>query len=226
MTLVATAAVLVPRWRTMIVAPVVLLLAVGLAAGDQVVDFLQRWSGETPSTILIDGEPVRYTGTTHRLLQVRVYAEAVAHAGWLGYGSTALDAQQTTIPYVDEELRQMFSSIDNHFLQFTLQCGFLGIGLFVVLCGASIAYAWQAVKGCDGVSKMLSAAVGGALLSVTLLVSSVWLATDFRFLLLSIMGLAGGLKLLYVGNAPPVAAPVPFRSPNLRLSPGYRASWA
>lgn len=226
MTLAATTALLVPRWRAWIVAPIVLVALIGFTAGDLVLDLLHRWSGETPTTLLIDGEPVKYTGTTHRLLQVRVYAEAVANAGWLGYGSTALRAGQSTIPYVDDDLRQMFSSIDNHYLQFALQCGFLGIGLFVGLCATSISYAWRAAAHSDGAPRVLAAAVGGALLSVTLLVSSVWLASDFRFPLLAVMGLAGGLCLVYRSAGSTAVEPVPTQSFAFRLSPGHPATLA
>jgi hypothetical protein len=226
MTLAAATAVLAPRWRWWIVAPLALSAVVSYAASDVVLDLLQRWSHETPSTLLIDGEPVKYTGTTHRLLQVRVYAEAVAHAGCLGYGSIALRAGQTTIPHVDAELRQMFSSIDNHYLQFALQCGYLGLGLFVGLCATTIVYAWRAAARCDGASRVLAAALGGALLSVTLLMSSVWLASDFRFLLLAAMGMAGGLHLSNRRNPSALVQAAPQRAFELRLSPGHRVSFA
>lgn len=221
-TLAAATAVLVPRWRSLVVAPLLLAVVIGFTAGDMVLDLLHRWSGEKPMLIEVDGETVTYTGTLHRLLQVRVYAEAVEHAGWLGYGSLPLRAGQNTVPYVEEHLRQMFSSIDNHYLQFVLQCGYLGLGLFLLLCATTITYAWQAAARSDGATRVLAAGLGGALFALTLLMSSVWLASDYRFMLLAVMGATGGLKLcVQRATSQPATSPAPG-SLALQLSPGYR----
>lgn len=221
-TLACAAAVLAPRWRSLIVAPLVLAAVIGFAAGDLVLDLLHRWSGEQPMLIEIDGETVAYTGTLHRLLQLRVYAEAVEHAGLLGYGSLPLRAGQNTVPYVAEHLRQMFSSIDNHYLQFVLQCGWLGLGLFLSLCATSIAYARQAAARSEGATRVLAAGLSGTLVALTLLMSSVWLASDYRFLLLAAMGSAGALQLGVTRRTSTTATPPPYPL-GLQLSPGYRA---
>lgn len=223
-TLAVATAVLVPRWRSLIMAPLVLAVVVGFTAGDLVLDLLHRWSGEKPMLIELDGETVAYTGTLHRLLQLRVYAEAVEHAGWLGYGSLPLRAAANTVPYVAEHLRQMFSSIDNHYLQFVLQCGYLGLGLFLLLCATTIGYAWQAAAQSEGATRVLAAGLGGALVALTLLMVSVWLASDYRFLLLAVMGSAGGLKLCVPRRAPTGRITPAPNTIELRLSPGYRTA--
>jgi hypothetical protein len=223
-TLAAAATVLTPRWRSFIVAPVVLAVVVGFSAGDLILDVLHRWSGEKPMLIEVDGETVTYTGTLHRLLQVRVYAEAVEHAGWLGYGSLPLRAGQNAVPHVEEHLRQMFSSIDNHYLQFVLQCGYLGLALFLSLCLTTIDYAWQAAARSEGATRVLAAGMGGALIALTLLMASVWLASDYRFLLLAVMGASGALKLC-VPRRTSLTETLPTpRSFELKLSPGYRTT--
>lgn len=174
------------RYRLLVLVP--LVGAIGLVGVkiDQLVELLQMWSGEESSMLLvIKGEPVHYTGTSHRLLQLRVYEEAVAHAGWFGYGSVALAATDVKIPYIEEHLRQMFFSIDNHYLQFVLQNGYVGITLFLVLCLTRAYYAaTSAVAGTDD-RRYFVRYFAAMFIAVAVLVFTVWLASDYRFVLLA-----------------------------------------
>jgi hypothetical protein len=212
-----------PHRRAIILVPTVAGLLLLASGGSWVVDFLHRWSGEqTHMTVLIRGEPYAYSGTTHRLLQLRVYEEAVAHAGWFGFGSIGLRAGETKIPYVEDHLRQMFNSIDNHYLQFVLQCGFVGLSLFVLLCLTGVGYAARATFGDANPMPWLSAGAAGALLALVLLSASVWLASDFRMVLLLVVGLAGGMQASRTAESPAADSEPTFARAPLSLSPGHR----
>lgn len=220
-TLLTMFVVLSSRWRAAVLLPVTLFVALGLTAGHAILDVFHSWSGETDHRlILMKGELVPYTGTTHRLLQVEVYADAVAEAGWLGFGSAPLRAGETKIPHVEEHLRQMFSSIDNHYLQFALQVGYLGLGTFVLFCFFGMAYAASCTNVEQGEFRLLFAGITGSLVALTLLMASVWLAGDYRFALLALVGFAGGAKLSLRQTTTEIAAPPPT-VPALRLSPGH-----
>ncbi|MGC3971363.1 MAG: O-antigen ligase family protein [Pirellulales bacterium] len=190
-TVALTAAILKPKWRIPVAVPLVVFVLGVASAPDAAVDFMQRWSGEEATmSIDIRGEYYPYTGTMHRLLQVRVYEEALYNAGWLGYGSAAMGMGTTKIPFVEDHLRQMFSSIDNHYLQFTLQNGFSGLLLFLAFCFFGIGYALRALKLRRDEFPSLAAGMAAALTSVTVLVWSVWLASDLRFPLLALVGMS------------------------------------
>lgn len=219
LTLAVAYAVRFPRYRLLVLVP--LVCAIGLVGVkiDQAVELLQMWSGEESSMLLvIKGETVHYTGTSHRLLQLRVYEEAVAHAGWFGYGSVALAATDVKIPYIEEHLRQMFFSIDNHYLQFVLQNGYVGITLFLMLCLTSAYYAaTSAVAGTDD-RRYFGAYFAAMFIAVAVLVFTVWLASDYRFVLLAMFGVSASLpryRAAQAKHAKPVAG-VP-----LQLTPGH-----
>lgn len=195
-------------------------MAAVAASPNTAVDVLQRWSGETAaSSIDIRGEYYPYTGTMHRLLQVRVYEEALWNAGWFGYGSAAMGTGTTRIPHVEEHLRQMFSSIDNHYLQFTLQNGFLGLTLFLAFCFCGIGYALSALRSHANDLSCASAGTAAALISLTVLVSSVWLSSDIRFTLVTIIGMTPGMCTARraIADSAQIAPVGPF----LRLVPGH-----
>jgi O-antigen ligase len=118
----------------------------------------------------------------------------------------------------------MFSSIDNHYLMFVLQCGFLGLGLFLALCATTTVYAWSAAARADGATRRLAAVMAGSLFALTLLMTSVWLPSDYRFVLLAMMGAAGGLRLICVARRSEVASPLRSSSFPLQLSPGHRVT--
>lgn len=219
LTLAVAYAVRFPRYRLLVLVPLVCAIGlVGLRI-NQAVELLQLWSGEESSMLLvIKGEPVHYTGTSHRLLQLRVYEEAVAHAGWFGYGSVALAATDVKIPYIEEHLRQMFFSIDNHYLQFVLQNGYVGITLFLMLCLTSAYYAaTSAVAGTDD-RRYFGAYFAAMFIAVAVLVFTVWLASDYRFVLLAMFGAAGSLPRYRAAPAQPTK---PVAGVTLQLTPGH-----
>ncbi|MBL9094431.1 MAG: hypothetical protein JNL96_24630 [Planctomycetaceae bacterium] len=224
-TLLTTTAILSPRLRWPILVPAILAAGLLWSGRDAVIDLLHHWSGERPTTAIeIRGEWVPYSGTTHRILQVRVYEEALAHAGWSGYGTAALVGTTQKIPYVEEHLRQMFASIDNHYLQFTLLYGYAGLALFLGLCLLGAWYASTLLRSDDGGFRALGAATFGALVVLTVLFGTVWLAADIRFPLMALVGAAGGMAASRKPADEPSAwtKSVPRLAP-LRLVPGHPA---
>ena len=219
LTLAVAYAVRFPRYRLLVLVPLVCTIGLVGLKMNQAVEVLQMWSGEESSMLLvIKGEPVHYTGTSHRLLQLRVYEEAVANAGWFGYGSVALAATDVKIPYIEEHLRQMFFSIDNHYLQFVLQNGFIGITLFLMLCLTSAYYAaTSAVAGTED-RRYFGAYFAAMFLAVAVLVFTVWLASDYRFVLLVMFGISASLPRY---RAAPAKRAEPVAGVPLHLTPGH-----
>jgi O-antigen ligase len=229
--LITTVVVLAPKWRLAILTPVVLGVAVIAAMPNTFLQLLSAWSGEKSTmTIQIGGDYVEYSGTTHRILQMQVYGKALQHADWFGYGSIGLRSGSTTIPHVEEHLRQMFSSIDNHYLQFALQNGWVGIAAFLALCFLGIYHAAAAAHDPRNPMPYLSAATAGAIVALTLILSTVWLPSDVRFVLLTVIGMAGGMRM---SRSVPTYADVPTgaqlkpteivtpTAPPRRLVPGF-----
>ncbi|MBA4017076.1 MAG: hypothetical protein C0483_07890 [Pirellula sp.] len=219
LTLAVAYAVRFPRYRRAVLVP--LVCAIGLVGLNinRAVELLQVWSGEDSSMLLvIKGEPVHYTGTSHRLLQLRVYEEAVANAGWFGYGSVALAATGVKIPYIEEHLRQMFFSIDNHYLQFVLQTGYVGITLFLLLCLTSAYTAATSAVGGTENRGYFGAYFAAMFVAVAVLVFTVWLASDYRFVLLVMFGISASLPRRRPAETkqPALVPTVP-----LHLTPGH-----
>jgi len=231
MVLATTVVILAPKWRMAILAPVVCGVAVVAAMPNFFLQTLSSWAGEKSTmTIQIGGEYVEYSGTMHRILQMQVYGEALRHADWFGYGSVGLRSGSTTIPYVEDHLRQMFSSIDNHYLQFALQNGWVGIGAFLALCFLGIYHAAAAAHDPRNPMPYLSAATAGAIVALTLILSTVWLPSDVRFVLLAMIGMAGGMRMSRsvptYADAPKASALMPVEvlspaAPPRRLVPGF-----
>lgn len=180
-------------------------------------------SKEAARTIVIDGEEVEYTGTKHRLLLYRAYGKAIRQAGPFGYG-----IRMQGVP-IEKHLAYRFSSIDNHYLLFLLQYGYMGIGLFVAATLCALAYlavaAWDPKRPQSG----FAGALFGSLLAVALLLQTVWFASDFAVVWLFCAGLAGSLHSLPRTAAPargeePEPSDVPVaENPVMqrRLTPGW-----
>lgn len=182
-----------PKWR--IVMALFLIIASGSVyfGEDAMVQTLSRAAGESEQdvqTIVIDGESYEYSGTKHRLLLYKVYADAIRQAGLFGYGG-----RLRGVP-IEEHLLQRFGSIDNHYLLFLLERGYVGIGCFVMVTLIAISYlaviAWNTTHPQAG----FAAALFGSLFGVALLLHTVWFAPDFAVVWLFCAGLAGSMHNL------------------------------
>ena len=209
-------------------AMIVLLVggAVGVVYGkDALIQSLSKAAGETQEQsriIMIDGEEVEYTGTRHRLLLYRVYADAIRQAGLFGYGM-----RLQNVP-IKEHLALRFSSIDNHYLLFLLQNGYSGMGLFAAVTLCVLAYLGRAAWDPKVPQAGLAGAMFGGFFAVTVLMQTVWFAPDFAAGWLFTAGVAGSLHCLpQTGQQALAAGPaVPDRAPaesilKRRLTPGH-----
>ncbi len=180
-------------WRGALATLAVCGALAAYSTSDVIIDIFHAWSGEQAhETIDIHGQTYSYSGTQHRLLQLLVYQDALAAAGWFGYGSTPLSQQVTAIPLVEDHLRPLFTSIDNHYLHFTLQCGWLGISSFVCLSLSGIVYLFRRAGYANTADETLAAAQCGAIASCLGMMFTVWFAQDFGFGWLLMLGLIAG----------------------------------
>lgn len=183
---------LVPRWRSHLIAlgvAGVLMLAVGREVAW---DALHVWSTEASEPerqmlMQIDGEYVRYSGTNHRWLQVLVYRRALEDAGAFGFGQlqTAVDL------YVPGELQKFFKSIDNQYLFMIVTCGYVGTGLFLGVAGCAMIYMVRMLQQMPRSEGRVVAANLAALVAVMLTMLTVWFASDYGYLWLFNVGMAG-----------------------------------
>ena len=93
---------------------------------------LNQLAGEEETTMLIRGEEVQYSGTNHRLLLFTAFGPSLSDLGLFGMGSQLQGLDTEGVP-------ETFVSMDSHYLRFSLQHGYLAIGLFVVLAGLTFA---------------------------------------------------------------------------------------
>lgn len=166
----------------------------GLVFGkDAVMHALGKMAGESEEDvriIMIEGEPTEYTGTKHRILLLQVYREAIAKAGYFGWGKSMKGI------VLEESIAQRFGSIDSHYLMFYIQYGYVGIGLFWALMLTVIVYSVCAAWDAKGPWCTLAGGLTGAFLAVGLLMSSVWFAPDYGAVWLFNAGLITNLRSL------------------------------
>lgn len=214
-----------PSWRFPLIIGVMVLGGLLYLNKHLVLELSAHMSGEAHQEkrlILIDGEEVEYTGTNHRVLLFRVYREAIDRVGWFGYGYSLRN-----VP-LDPEQAERFGSIDNHYLLFLLQHGwvailaFLSLGICVVLY--LIKAAWRPLLTQAG----LAGSLAGAMAAVLVLLMSVWFSPDFGAVWLFNAGLASALHAFppvpsEAEPSPGVVPPPPLavRLPRPRLTAGH-----
>lgn len=211
-----------PRWRPLIFGLAV-SAAISMYVGKEVVqEVLGKMAGEKQedvTIIMIDGEPTEYTGTQHRVLLFTVYADALKAAGYFGFGRKLEGVQ------LEESIAERFGSIDDHYMLFYLQHGWLGIGMFGVLALCSLYYLARLAWDVNRSTSLFAAVLFGALAGVDVLLVSVWLSPDFGSVWIFCTGLSATLWSLPAGSEKsPLSAvrriiqqPCDLR----RLSPGY-----
>lgn len=174
-----------PRWRLALVGSTVSILLLVSLNQDATIHALKSWSSESQKAtkrITINGEDYEYSSTTHRVLQVKVFTEAMLSAGLLGYGCKAMATYPMGVPYVEMTLlTSPFNSIDNHYIYFVLQAGYLGIGSFMAVGILSILYLLPPACRLQQDDSLLAAGLIGAQLAIMITLWSVWFSDDFGF---------------------------------------------
>jgi hypothetical protein len=191
------------RRRALIAVAALAGAVLAVAAREVVVGTMTDVAGEDfEQTVEINGTEYQYSGSLHRLLLFEVYGEPLAHAGLFGYGHHMGGGN-------DGEDVGKFWSIDCHYLMFTLQYGYAGTGLFVLLLLGALADLVRAARG-GGAGAGLAGPMFVAMLAVSLNMFTVWFAPDYGAAWLFTAGLAASLREL---AAEPVgAAPGPLMS--------------
>ncbi|MFO0935869.1 MAG: O-antigen ligase family protein [Gemmataceae bacterium] len=172
---------------------------IGYTQRHEIIDLLSQFAGEKNVEeiryIEIEGEEVEYSGTTHRVLLFRVYAEAIRNAGLFGYGYELKGVS------IDESLAQRFGSIDCHYLLFLLQNGYLGCGAFIILTLGIILNLARLAWRTEYSQSALAGGLCGSLAGVAVLLISVWFSPDFAGVWLFSAGLAASLPSLIPSEA-------------------------
>lgn len=192
----------------------------GAVAYRPMLHLLHVWSNERPQakeTVVIGGAAVEYSGTNHRLLQLTVYQDAVLHAGWSGYGLMCMSTRPSRIPYVEDQLREMFFSIDNHYLWMLLKAGYGGVTLFVLLGLTALKCLVKPALTLDAPHSLLAAGLLATILAVMVLVTTVFFAADFGFLWLFNIGLSASLRKCFDARNARARGPLVWPS----LAPGH-----
>jgi hypothetical protein len=189
----------VPKLRI----PALILAVVGRGTvytfKEQLVDVLAVVAGEKTSEgeskyILIDGEEYEYTGTNHRVLLFKAYDQPMRDAGMFGYGTELKGVE------LEESIAERFASIDCHYLLFLLQHGWLGVGAFLILTIGNVLNLAHLAFHRSRPQAGLAAGLSGAIVSVAVLLMSVWFSPDFGGIWLFAAGVAAGLRSLRLGQ--------------------------
>lgn len=175
------------RWRALLVATIIVGGLAAYGVKEVLVDEFQKVAGETEETaitIIINGEEELYTGTRHRVLLFKVYADAIDTAGMFGWG------QQMRGIVLEENIAERFGSIDSHYVMFFLQRGYSGVIPFVLLQLFTLAQLGRAAWMSQGLRGSLSGSFFGAMAAVDAGFFSVWFSPDFGTVWLFNCGLA------------------------------------
>ena len=182
-----------PKWRVAIFTFVVIGGSAGYVAKSALTTALGKLAEEKDEDvrlIMIDGEEYEYTGTNHRILLFTAYDQAFKDCDAFGYGFEMQGIE------LEEQVAQRFSSIDNHFIKFFLQYGYVGLACFIILAVLSLIklgmLAWDVTNPAAG----MASALFGSLISVTVGLLSVWFAPDFGSVWLFCVGLAANMRCL------------------------------
>ena len=178
------------KWRVPLIATILLVGIAGYGVKEVLVDEFQKVAGEseeTAITIIINGEEELYTGTRHRVLLFKVYADAIDNAGMFGWG------QQMRGIELEENIAERFGSIDSHYVMFFLQRGYSGVLPFVLLQFCTLAQLARAAWASQGLRGGLAGSMFGAMAAVDAGFFSVWFSPDFGTVWLFNCGLATGL---------------------------------
>ena len=160
---------------------------------DAVMHALGKMAGESEDDvriIYIEGEATEYTGTKHRVLLLQVYKDAIANAGYFGWGGSMKAVE------LEESVAQRFGSIDSHYLMFYLQYGYVGVWLFVALMLTVLFYSICAAWNVNSPWCTLTGGMTGAFLAVAFLMTSVWFAPDYGAVWLFNAGLIANIRSL------------------------------
>jgi O-antigen ligase len=184
------------RWRWTIVLLGVLATVGFEAYRDNIVELMGKYISENKEGIeyvTINGVKRPYTGTLHRDLLFEVYEEAIEKNDWLGYGSSQSSMERMP---VDPVMDSRFKSIDNHYLMWFLQFGYLGLTLFAILAISLVCNLLSPLLHGRGAPGRLAGGLFGAMVGTLIAMRGVWFASDYAWVWLFCGGLSTCLSRL------------------------------
>lgn len=177
-----------------------ILVPIFLFWKEEGMEILGSWAGDnTPEEVrevMIDDVIHQYTGTAHRVLLFKVYADAMEKAGWFGFGVNHFEGMSRAGISFSPEVEQRFGSIDNGFLYLLLQHGWLAILLFCAFGLVLLGTAWFKAFTMQNKAGTFLASLSACLAAVWLGLNSVWFSADFSALWLFHAGLLTTLPRL------------------------------
>lgn len=185
--------------------PLAMLLAVGVLAGvwksNEIIERLERWSGERKRDIVIRGEDREYSSVKSRILTWEINKIALRRSGLLGFGTEAVSGFPINVPLGEMELETFKQawSVENSYLLLTLRFGYLGLISFAAAAGLSL-YQYLRLAECyrDRSVGWLATFVGAAVLAVLVVQLTVWMPHEIGFPLVWHLGLSSGLYLAHL----------------------------
>jgi O-Antigen ligase len=155
-----------------------------------IVQWLQSYAAEggASDTTKINGLTYEYSGTKHRDLLFIVYEEAIENAGWLGYGTLIKQIPR------DPDMDDRFKSIDNHYLMYYLQYGWLGLITFSLFAFSALWNLLPPMLNATGPPGRLAGGLFGAIGGCLIAFNSVWFNPDYAWVWLFSAGLTVGLS--------------------------------
>jgi hypothetical protein len=185
------------RWKG---ALLVVFVVVGLGLSSRAVEFMQYMASgareQAKQMRMVDGRPMEYNETTHRILIFDVYVEAMLDAGFIGYGTERTNTFPVRVPTttVDPKSFATAWSIDNHFIILQLRLGLLGVFCFLLLLVSAGVIALRRAVDFPPDVALFSIASGCTLLVLPVVLLVEWMPHDFGFLVLALAGSASGLR--------------------------------
>jgi len=192
--LVATFFQVFRKWRWTIVLLGLLAGATFEAYRDDIIELMDTYISEKKEGVeyvIINGVKHPYTGTLHRDLLFLVFEEAIDKNDWLGYGANTMDKIPT-----DPDMDSRFKSIDNHFLLWFLQYGYLGLTLFAIFAISIVCNLLPPLLYGRGAPGRLAGGLFGAMVGSLIAMRAVWFAPDYAWVFLFCGGLSTCLSRL------------------------------
>lgn len=193
----------VQRSRMPLFCIAILSVVLVVAFRERVVVLLENWSGESQrignkSLVVNQEELMKFSGTRSRLIMLEMYRVALFRSGLIGYGTEAVTGFPIHVPIGPQEAETLkrIRYIDNEYVLLTLRFGYLGLLCFLT---AAIASAWTLTRLHDIYAEenlgLLVAYVAAGLMSVMVVIFTVWMPHDYGFVLLWTFGVASGLSV-------------------------------
>lgn len=189
-----------PKLRGFLLTLLLVAVAVVFVQREQVITFLERWSGESErvagGTVELGDKQVKFSGTRSRLILLDMYRIAFRRSGFVGFGTEAVTGFPVNVPLREQELETLrrLKWIDNSYALILLRFGYLGLAVFVLALASGLLQLLRISDSYRAQSPgILAAYMTGCLGAVLVVMLTVWMPHDFGFALLWSLGVASGL---------------------------------